>query len=360
MRTRAAVAWKANEPMEIMEVDLAPPGPGQVLIEMKATGLCHSDLTVLEGKVARFPFPLVAGHEGAGIVLECGEGVTEFGPGDMVIPSPIPQCGKCHFCRSGRTNICEAQWLVAPSPISLNGQSISAFSGTATFAEHAVIHQQSLAKVRLDAPAASACYVGCGVMTGVGAALKSGGVTPGSTVAIFGLGGIGLNVLQGAKIAGARIIIGVDINADREAVGRQFGMTHFVNPKVESDPVGAIHKLTGGGADFTFECVGNEHLVKQAVDASHPCWGRGVAVGIASSGKPLELDPRSFITGRVWTGSLLGGERPKEAIPRLIDWYMDGFLKIDELISHRIAFDEINHGFDMMRSGEAVRTVVIF
>lgn len=359
MKTRAAVAWKPNEPLEIVEVDLAPPGPGQVLIEMKATGICHSDLSLIEGKVARYAFPVVAGHEGAGIVLECGPGVTDFVPGDMVVPSAIPQCGKCANCLSGRTNICSQQWVIPPSPISFEGREISAFCGTATFAEHAVIHQQSLAKVRSDAPAASACYVGCGVMTGVGAALKTGNVTPGSSVAIFGLGGIGLNVLQGAKIAGARMIIGIDINADRDAIGRTFGMTHFINPKVDGDPVAAIQKLTGGGADFTFECVGNVELTRQAVESSHPCWGRGVAVGVAGSGL-LEIDPRVFITGRQWTGSLLGGDQPKEAIPRLVDWYMDGFLKIDELISHRITLDEINRGFDMMRSGEATRTVVIF
>lgn len=360
MKTRAAVAWRANEPLEIVEVDLDPPGPGEVLIEMKATGLCHSDLSVIEGKVPRYPFPIVLGHEGAGIVLECGEGVTQFAPGDLVVPAPIPTCGVCHLCQSGKTNVCVEQWVIPPSPISYQGQRLSAFCGNATFAEHAVINQRSLAKVNPQAKPEGACYVGCGVMTGVGSALNTAEVTAGSSVAIFGLGGIGLNVLQGAHMAGARQIIGVDINAAREEVGRSFGMTHFINPSDGTDPVARITELTGGGADFTFECVGSVDLSRQAVQAAHPCWGKAVAVGIPGPGRELAMDPRLFTTGRVWTGALLGGERPKEAIPRLVDWYVDGYLKIDELISHRIKFDEINHGFDMMRSGEAVRTVVVF
>lgn len=360
MKTRAAVAWKTNEPLEVLEVDLDAPKAGQVLIEMKATGLCHSDLSVIEGKVPRYPFPIVLGHEGAGIVLECGEGVTEFKPGDLVVPSPAPQCGVCHLCLSGKTNICAEQWVIPESPLSYKGQRLSSFCGNATFAQHAVINAMSLAKVNPKAKPDGACYVGCGVMTGVGSAIKAGAVTPGSSVAIFGLGGVGLNVLQGAKLAGARQIIGVDINDAREGIGREFGMTHFINPSKGVDPVKAIMELTGGGADFAFDCVGNVDLHRQSVEATHPCWGRAVAVGIPGPGRQMEVDPRLFTTGRVWTGAMLGGERPKEAIPRLVEWYVDGYLKIDELISHRITLDEINKGFDMMRSGEAVRTVIVF
>jgi S-(hydroxymethyl)glutathione dehydrogenase / alcohol dehydrogenase len=360
MKTRAAVAWRPNEPLEVVEVDLDAPGPGQVLVEIKATGLCHSDLSVLEGKVPRYPFPIVLGHEGAGIVLECGQGVAGFAPGDMVVPAPIPQCGVCHLCRSGRTNICVEQWIIPPSPLSYKGERLSAFCGNATFAQHAVISQHSLAKVNPAAKPDGACYVGCGVMTGVGSALTTAKVTAGSSVVVFGLGGIGLNVLQGAKLAGARQIIGVDLNASREAVGRRFGMTDFLNPADGDDVAKRIVELTGGGADFTFDCVGLIELHRQALEAAHPCWGVAVAVGIPGPGRSLDLDPRLFTTGRVLTGALLGGERPKEAIPRLVDWYIEGYLEIDELISHRITLDEINRGFDMMRSGEAVRTVVIF
>ncbi|WP_431562142.1 zinc-binding dehydrogenase [Sphingopyxis sp.] len=359
MKTRAAVAWEANRPLEILEVDLADPGVGQVLIEMKATGLCHSDLGALEGKVARYPFPIVLGHEACGVVLACGEGVAGFAPGDVVVPSPMPRCGICHLCLSGKTNVCVEQWVLAKSNLSYKGEALASFCGTATFAEHSVISQNSLAKVNPAASPAGACYVGCGVMTGVGSVTRTAGVEPGSTVAIFGLGGIGLNVVQGAKLAGARQIIGVDINPAREAIGRQMGLTHFIDGSKE-DAVAKIVELTAGGSDYCFDCVGNVELARQAVQASHPAWGKSVAVGIPGPGSALELDPRLFITGRVWTGSLLGGENPKEAIPRLVEWYLQGYLKVDELISHRITLDEINHGFDMMRSGEAVRTVVTF
>lgn len=360
MKTRAAVAWRANEALEVVEVDLDPPGPGQILVEMKATGLCRSDLSVIEGKVPRYPFPIVLGHEGAAIVLECGEGVTDFTPGDLVVPSPIPQCGTCHLCRSGRTNVCTAQWVIPPSPLSFKGQRLSAFCGNATFAEHAVIDRNSLAKVNPAASPIGACYVGCGVMTGIGSALTTAAITAGSSVAIFGLGGIGLNVLQGARLAGARRIIGIDLNPARESIGREFGMTDFINPADGSDAAKRVVQLTGGGADFTFDCVGSIELHRQALEAAHPCWGRTVAVGIPGPGRPLELDARLFTTGRTLTGSLLGGQRPKEAIPRLVDWYVEGYLKIDELVSHRIGLDEINLGFEMMRSGEATRTVVVF
>jgi S-(hydroxymethyl)glutathione dehydrogenase / alcohol dehydrogenase len=361
MKIRAAVAFAPHQPLEIRELDLAPPGPGEVLIRMKATGLCHSDLGILEGKVGRYSFPLVLGHEGAGEIVECGPDVTTFAVGDVVIPSALPECGHCNLCLSGKTNLCVKQSILPTSRLSLNGESVMAFCGTATFAEYAVVSQERLAKIRSDAPADVVCYVGCGVMTGIGAALKTGQVTPGSSVAVFGLGGIGLNVIQGARIAGAAKIIGVDINPDREAIARKMGATDFIDAKKEGDVVAALRAAAGGmGVDFAFECVGNNELLRQAVAACNHAWGKCVAVGILSQDKQLAFDPMSFLTGRTLTGSLLGGERPRSAVPRLVDWYMDGFLKLDELVTHRITLDEINKGFDMMRSGESIRTVIVF
>jgi S-(hydroxymethyl)glutathione dehydrogenase/alcohol dehydrogenase len=361
MKIRAAVATQANEPLLVTDVELAPPQSGEVLIRMKATGLCHSDLGTLEGKSSRYSFPMVLGHEGAGIVEQIGEGVVGFAPGDMVIPSAIPTCGACGLCVSGKTNLCVQQAQLTPSRLSWNGQSVTAFCGTATFAEFSVVHQNRLAKVRGDAPADVICYIGCGVLTGVGAVLNTGRVTAGSTVAVFGLGGIGLNAIQGARLAGASKIIGVDLNPAREEAARSFGATHFVNPQSTPDVVAAVRAISGGaGVDFAFECVGHEELSRQALECTNPAWGTGVAVGIVAPDRQLGFDPMSFLTGRSWKGSLLGGERPKEAVPRLVNWYMDGFLKIDELITHRLKLNEINHGFDMMRSGEAIRSVIIF
>jgi S-(hydroxymethyl)glutathione dehydrogenase/alcohol dehydrogenase len=361
MKIRAAIAVAAYQPVEVTTVDLDPPGQGEVLIKMKATGLCHSDLGILEGKLGRYTFPLVLGHEGAGVVVECGPGVVGFTEGDLVIPSALPECGQCQLCLSGRTNLCVKQATMPPSRLSHRGQPLMAFCGTSTFAEYTVVTQERLTKIRADAPADKVCCIGCGVMTGVGAALTTAKVHPGSSVAVFGLGGIGLSTVQGAKIAGASKIIGIDINHARESFARQLGATHFINPKVTDDVVAQIRALTGGlGVDFAFECVGSDVLSRQAVDASNHAWGKCVAVGIPPGGKPLNFDPMSFLTGRTWTGSLLGGERPRSAVPRLVDWYMDGFLKLDELVTHQITLDEINHGFDMMRSGEAIRSVVVF
>lgn len=360
MDVRAAIAFEADKPLEVVEAQLSGPGPGEVLIQIKATGLCHSDLSVMEGKVPQYAFPIVLGHEGAGIVVECGEGVTSVKPGDHVVPAAVPECRQCRLCTSGRTNMCEQMFVRAPSHISYKGESITSFCGTATFAEYAVIREIQLAKIRQDAPFDASCYVGCGVITGVGAALSTGKVFPGASVAVFGLGGIGLNVLQGAKIGGATRIIGVDLNPDREAVARKFGATDFINPKNVDDVVEHIQKLTGGGVDIAFECVGSEKLAQQAVMCTNVAWGKGVGVGIGGPETRLDFDPRAFLSGRSWTGSYLGGEKPRTAMPRLVDWYMDGFLNIDDLITHHISLDEINHGFDMMRSGEAIRTVITF
>jgi len=361
MKVRAAIAVGAHRPVEIKTLDLAPPGPGEVLVKMKATGLCHSDLGILEGKLGRYSFPLVLGHEGAGIVTKCGPGVSGFSEGDLVIPSALPECGQCQLCLSGKTNLCVRQAMLPPSRLSYEGQTLGAFCGTATFAEYSVITQDRLTKIRPDAPADIVCCIGCGVMTGVGAALKTAQVSPGSSVAVFGLGGIGLSTIQGAKIAGAAKIIGIDINPSRESFARNLGATHFINPKQVEDVVGHIRALTGSlGVDYAFECVGSDVLSRQAVEASNHAWGKCVAVGVTPPGKTLDFNPMSFLTGRTWTGSLLGGERPRSAVPRLVDWYMDGFLKFDDLITHRIGLDDINHGFDMMRSGEAIRSVIVF
>jgi len=361
MQARAALATAAHQPLEIVTLDVAPPQAGEVLIRMKATGLCASDLGGLNGKAPRYPFPMVLGHEGAGEVIEVGPGVTAFQPGDQVIPSALPECGVCKLCLSGKTNMCVRQAVNAPSRLSYNGQEVTSFCGTATFAEYAVIQEMRLSKVRADAPADTICYVGCGVITGVGAVLNTAQVKPGSSVVVFGLGGIGLNVIQGARIAGASRIIGVDINAAREGVARKLGATDFIYSSEVNDAVARVRELTGGlGADYAFECVGSTALARAAMDCTNHAWGMGVAVGIPGPGQTLDFQPMSFLTGRTWKGSILGGERPKRAVPDLVDWYMDGFLNIDDLITHRIVLDEVNHGFDMMKSGEAIRSVIVF
>jgi S-(hydroxymethyl)glutathione dehydrogenase / alcohol dehydrogenase len=358
---RAAIAIAANRPLEIVTLQLDAPGPGEVLVQMKATGLCHSDLTALEGRVPRFSFPMVLGHEGAGIVVECGPGVTTVAPGDHVVPSAVPECRQCHYCASGRTNMCVRMFEPPVSRSSYHSQPVTSFCGTATFAEYSVIAEDRLAKIRSDAPLGTVCYVGCGVLTGVGAVLRTGQVTPGSTVAVFGLGGIGLNVIQGARIAGARRIIGVDVNPERQASARGMGATDFVNPReVEGELSAHLRGMTNGGVDFAFECVGNEELVRQALESTNPAWGVAVGVGIVPPGKKATFEPSSFMTGRTWKGSFLGNEKPRSVVPRLVDWYMDGFLKIDELITHRISLEQINEGFDLMRTGKAIRTVIEF
>jgi S-(hydroxymethyl)glutathione dehydrogenase/alcohol dehydrogenase len=361
MDVRAALATGPDRPLEVVTVQLDRPGPGEVLVKIKATGLCHSDLGALEGKAPRFGFPMVLGHEGAGVVVECGAGVGTLSPGDHVIPSAIPECRQCNNCTSGKTNMCVKMYQLPPNRIQYEGRPVTAFCGTATFAEYSVITEDRLAKVRTDAPFDTICYLGCGVLTGIGAALRTGAVTPGSSVAVFGLGGIGLNVIQGARIAGARRIIGIDLNPARESIARDMGATDFVDPrKIEGDFAVHLRTLTGGGVDFSFECVGNEELMRQALESTNHAWGVGVAVGIVAPGKKVTFDPASFMAGRTWKGSYLGNEKPRSRVPQLVDWYMDGFLKIDELITHRITLDEVNKGFAMMRSGEAIRSVIVF
>jgi S-(hydroxymethyl)glutathione dehydrogenase/alcohol dehydrogenase len=360
MKIKAAVATAANVPLQIMTVDLAPPGEGEVLVRMHAAGLCHSDLSLMEGKIGHYGFPIVPGHEGAGTVVSCGPGVTGLEPGDHVVPVAIPECRVCPNCTSGKTNAC-VEMRNPPSPrFALEGAPVTAFCGLGTFADHAVITESRLAKIRPDAPDHIACYIGCGVITGVGAALQTAKVGPGSSVAIVGMGGIGLSVLQGARIAGAVKIICIDLNPEREAICRDYGATHFIDARSAPDLVSAINAIVPGGVDFGFECVGHPVLMRSVLEATNPGWGMGISVGIPPSGTELVFDPSSFMMGRSWKGSVLGGEKTRTTIPRLVDWYCDGFLKLDELITHRLSLDEINRGFDYMKSGEAIRSVILF
>jgi len=360
VKVRAAVAVAANAPLEVVTLDLAPPSEGEVLVRIHAAGLCHSDLSAMEGKVARYSFPIVPGHEGAGTVVACGPGVTSVAPGDHVVSVAVPECRVCPACTSGRTNACVELRNLPPSRLSWDGTPVPTFCGLGTFADHAVITENRLAKIRPDAPDDIVCYIGCGVTTGVGAALHTAKVSPGSTVAIVGMGGIGLSVLQGARIAGATRIVCIDTNASREAICRTFGATDFIDPAQVPDLGAAIQAIVPGGVDFAFECVGHTGLMRTMLEATNPGWGVGVSVGIPPSGSTLALDPASFMMGRSWKGSLLGGDKTRTAVPRLVDWYCDGFLKLDELVTHRIGLDEINNGFDMMKSGEAIRTVIVF
>jgi S-(hydroxymethyl)glutathione dehydrogenase/alcohol dehydrogenase len=359
MQVKAAVAVGENLPLEILELQLREPREGEVLVRMHAAGLCHSDLSMLEGKIKSYTFPIVLGHEGAGTVVRCGPGVEGLVPGDHVVPVAVPQCGECANCLSDRTNFCLEMVKRPPSPFSRNGEAVSAFCGLGTFADHSVIRESQLAKIG-PAPDDIVCYIGCGVITGVGAAMKTAGVTPGSSVVIIGMGGIGLSALQGARIAGAARIIAVDLNPAREAISRSFGATDFINPAEVPDLAAAIAALVPGGVDYALECVGRPNLMRLALEVTNPAWGTAVSVGIAPSDTELTFNPASFMTGRTWKGSLLGGEKTRTTIPQLVQWYLDGVLKLDELVTHRIELGEVNHGFDMMKSGEAIRTVVVF
>jgi S-(hydroxymethyl)glutathione dehydrogenase/alcohol dehydrogenase len=360
VQVNAAVAFKPNEPLAIRRLELSLPGPGEVLVRMKASGLCHSDLSVIEGKVPRWSFPIALGHEGAGVVLECGPGVTSLKPGDHVIPVAIPECRQCANCTSGKTNMCLEMYAPVVSHFTLDGQPINSFLGLATFADHSVIQETRLAKIRQDAALDVACYIGCGVVTGVGSALHTAEVKPGSSVAVFGLGGIGLNVVQGARIAGATRIIAVDTNPRREAIGRSLGATAFIDPKSVPDIAAHIRTLTGGGVDFSFECIGNIQVMRAALECTNPAWGVAVCVGIPGGGAQITFDPAQLMLGRTWKGSYLGGEKARTVVPQLVDWYANGFLKLDALITHRISLEQINHGFDMMKTGEAIRSVIVY
>jgi len=370
MKTRAAVAWKAGEPLTIETVDLEGPRAGEVLVEIKATGICHTDEFTRSGGDPEGLFPAILGHEGAGVVLEVGAGVTTVKPGDHVIPLYTPECRQCKSCLSRRTNLCTAiratqgQGLMpdGSSRFSIGGERIHHYMGCSTFANHTVLPEIAVAKVREDAPFDKICYIGCGVTTGVGAVIWTAKVWPGANVAVFGLGGIGLNVIQGARMAGADKIIGVDLNPAREAMARKFGMTHFVNPaSVGGDKVvEAIVEVTGGGADFSFECIGNVATMRQALECCHRGWGESIVIGVAGAGQEISTRPFQLVTGRVWRGTAFGGARGRTDVPRIVGWYMDGKLDIDSLITHTLPLQDINRGFELMHSGESIRSVVVY
>src|SRR5471032_1911371 len=370
MQTRAAVAWKAGSPLTIETVDLEGPRAGEVLVEIKATGVCHTDQFTLSGGDPEGIFPSILGHEGAGVVLEVGAGVTSVKPGDHVIPLYTPECRQCKSCLSRRTNLCTAirstqgQGLMpdGTSRFSIGGEKIHHYMGCSTFANHTVLPEIALAKVRDDAPFDKICYIGCGVTTGIGAVINTAKVWPGANVAVFGLGGIGLNVVQGAHMIGADKIIGIDLNPARRAMAEKFGMTHFVNPaEVGNDKVvQAIVDLTGGGADFSFECIGNVNVMRQALECCHRGWGESIIIGVAGAGQEIATRPFQLVTGRVWRGTAFGGARGRTDVPKIVDWYMEGKINIDDLITHSMPLEDINKGFDLMKRGESIRGVVLY
>ncbi len=368
MKTRAAVAWKAGAPLTIESVDLEGPRAGEVLVEIKATGICHTDQFTLSGADPEGLFPAILGHEGAGVVLEVGAGVTTLKAGDHVIPLYTPECRQCKFCLSRKTNLCQqirgtqGKGLMpdGTSRFSIGGKPLLHYMGTSTFANHTVVPEIALAKIRSDAPFDKVCYIGCGVTTGIGAVLFTAKVEAGANVVVFGLGGIGLNVIQGARMVGADKIIGVDLNPAREAMARRFGMTHFINPKEHANVVDAIVQLTDGGADYSFECIGNTTTMRQALECCHKGWGQSVIIGVAAAGQEIATRPFQLVTGRVWKGSAFGGARGRSDVPRIVDWYMDGKIEIDPLITHRMPLEKINSAFELMREGKSIRSVVTF
>lgn len=369
MRTKAAVCYEAGKPLVIEDVELDGPKFGEVLVEIKATGVCHTDEFTRSGGDPEGLFPVIFGHEGAGIVVDVGPGVTTLKKGDHVIPLYTPECRGCKSCLSRKTNLCTAIRATQGKGVMPDGESrfsigktkIHHYMGCSTFSNHTVLPEIALAKVREDAPFDKICYIGCGVTTGIGAVLYTAKVTPGSTVVVFGLGGIGLNVIQGARMAGADMIVGVDINPAREALGKKFGMTHFVNPKeLGNDVVAHIVELTKGGADYSFECVGNVNLMRQALECCHRGWGESIIIGVAGAGQEISTRPFQLVTGRVWKGSAFGGARGRTDVPKIVDWYMEGKIDIDSLVTHKLPLDRINEAFDLMHSGESIRTVVEF
>ena len=368
MKTRAAVAWSASTPLSIETVDLEGPRAGEVLIEVKATGICHTDYYTLSGADPEGLFPAILGHEGAGVVVEVGAGVTSVRRDDHVIPLYTPECRQCKFCLSRKTNLCQqiratqGRGLMpdASSRFSIDGKPILHYMGTSTFSNYIVVPEIAVAKVRPDAPFDKICYIGCGVTTGVGAVLFSAKVEAGANVAVFGLGGIGLNVIQAARMVGADKIIGVDLNPGREVVARKFGMTHFINPNHSANVVDEIVQLTDGGADYSFECVGNTGLMRQALECTHKGWGRSIIIGVAEAGAQISTRPFQLVTGRKWEGSAFGGARGRTDVPRIVDWYMEGKINIDDLITHKLALEDINMGFELMKRGESIRSVVMY
>jgi len=369
MDVRAAVAHAAGQPLEIETVQLDGPRAGEVLIEVKATGICHTDKFTLSGDDPEGLFPAILGHEGAGVVVDAGPGVTTLKKGDHVIPLYTPECRECEYCLSRKTNLCQQIRAtqgrgVMPdgtSRFSLNGAPLYHYMGTSTFANYTVVPEIALAKVREDAPFDKICYIGCGVTTGIGAVIFTAKVEAGANVVVFGLGGIGLNVIQGARMVGANMIVGVDINPARAALGEKFGMTHFVNPnELDGDIVDHLVELTGGGADYSFECVGNTSLMRQALECCHKGWGVSTIIGVAGAGQEINTRPFQLVTGRVWQGTAFGGARGRTDVPRIVDWYMENKINIDDLITHTLPLERINEGFDLMARGESIRSVVVY
>ena len=368
MKTRAAVAWKAGQPLTIEEVDLEGPKSGEVLVEIKATGICHTDYYTLSGADPEGLFPAILGHEGAGVVVDVGPNVKSLRKGDHVIPLYTPECRECKFCLSKKTNLCQAIRSTqgrgvmpdSTSRFSLNGKPLFHYMGTSTFANHTVVPEIALAKIREDAPFDKVCYIGCGVTTGIGAVIYTAKVEAGANVAVFGLGGIGLNVIQGARMVGADKIIGIDINPQRETMARKFGMTHFINPNDVPNIIDAVVQLTDGGADYSFECIGNTKVMRQALECTHKGWGRSIIIGVAEAGAEISTRPFQLVTGRKWEGSAFGGARGRTDVPKIVDWYMEGKIDIDSLITHTLTLDNINEGFNLMKSGESIRSVVIY
>ena len=370
MRTRAAIAVAAGKPLEVMEVNLEGPRAGEVLVEIKATGICHTDEFTLSGADPEGLFPAILGHEGAGVVLEVGAGVTSLKPGDHVIPLYTPECRECEYCLNPKTNLCQSIRTTQGAGLmpdgtsrftTLDGDPILHYMGCSTFSNHTVMPEIALAKVREDAPFDKICYIGCGVTTGIGAVINTAKVEIGSRAIVFGLGGIGLNVVQGLRLAGADQIVGVDLNDDRKAMAERFGMTDFVNPnEVDGDLVAYLVNLTKGGADYTFDATGNVQVMRTALESAHKGWGESVIIGVAPAGAEIATRPFQLVTGRVWRGTAFGGARGRTDVPKIVDWYMDGKIEIDPMITHQLTLDNINEGFDLMHAGKSIRSVVVY
>jgi S-(hydroxymethyl)glutathione dehydrogenase/alcohol dehydrogenase len=369
MRVKAAIAFEAGKPLEIADVDLDGPRDGEVLVELGATGICHTDAFTLSGEDPEGRFPAILGHEGAGIVVEIGKGVTSLKPGDHVIPLYTPECRQCEYCLNPKTNLCQAIRTtqgagVMPdgtSRFSFRGKPVLHYMGCSTFSNFTVLPDIALAKIRTDAPFDKVCYIGCGVTTGIGAVINTAKVEPGSRVVVFGLGGIGLNVIQGARIVGASQIVGVDLNPARRALAQKLGMTDFVNPnEVTGDLVAHLVALTGGGADYSFECIGNVKTMRQALECCHKGWGVSVIIGVAGAGQEIATRPFQLVTGRVWKGTAFGGARGRTDVPKIVDWYMQGKIAIDDLITHKMPLERINDAFELMHEGKSIRSVVVY
>jgi S-(hydroxymethyl)glutathione dehydrogenase/alcohol dehydrogenase len=369
MKTRAAVAFDKAKPLEIVDVNLDGPKAGEVMVDIKATGICHTDEFTLSGADPEGLFPAILGHEGAGIVVDVGPGVKSVKKGDHVIPLYIPECRECEYCLNPKTNLCQAIRVtqgqgVMPdgtSRFSYDGKKVHHYMGTSTFSNFTVLPEISVAKIREDAPFDKVCYIGCGVTTGIGAVINTAKVEPGSNCIVFGLGGIGLNVIQGLRLVGANMIVGVDMNPDKKAWGERFGMTHFVNPKeVQGDLVPYLVNLTKGGADYSFECIGNVDVMRTALECCHKGWGESIIIGVAGAGQEIRTRPFQLVTGRVWRGTAFGGAKSRRDVPKIVDWYMEGRIQIDPMITHTLPLSDINGGFDLMHEGKSIRSVVLY